>query len=88
MKNLAVVGALGGLIVTLVFMPVITYWAGYFGGWILTQFVGDNIVRFINIVFNRDVVNIDILPMFFGGLAVISSYFKSTITTTNSHTNS
>lgn len=78
-----VFGGVLTMVLLLIFSPIITFWAGYFGGWILSKFVGDYIVSGFNLLLGRDVITISFLPIFCGSLAVIGSYFKSTQTNNN-----
>jgi len=70
-------------ILTLVFLPVIIFWFGYFGGWILSSFVGEHITQGVNLLLDRHSLEVDTIPVLCGTLAVIGRYFSSTQTNNN-----
>lgn len=66
-----------------IIVPVITFWAGYFGGWILMNLVGERIADGFNLIFNTTRFTRELIPLTCGALTVIGSYFKSTTTKSN-----
>ena len=81
--GLAIGGGIISIIAFLIFYPIFIFWCGYFGVWILSQFVGSYIVEGFNLLFGRNVVTVELIPVLLGSLAVIGSYFKSTQTNNN-----
>lgn len=71
---LAVVGSV------LIF-PIIYFLDGWITGIILNWLIGDTIVGGLNLIFGTTRFTVDELPMICGTLAVIGSFFKSTLTT-------
>lgn len=63
----------------LIFSPVIVFCCGWFGGWILSKIAGLAIVSGFNMLFNTDRFVVDMIPIVCGTLAVIGSYFKTSI---------
>lgn len=86
MKNYSDAGYAGiliGLIVLLIFSPVITFGFAWFGGWILQMCVGDTIANGLNLMFDTTRFTSDIIPLACATLATIGSYFKSSQTNHN-----
>ena len=66
-------------IILCIFLPVITFGAGWFGGWILMKIVGWAVINGLNTLFGTTRFTPDIIPVVCGTLAVIGSYFKTTV---------
>lgn len=75
----AVVGAIVGVIILCIIEPIITFGAGWFGGWILMKIVGGAVVTGLNTLFGTTRFMPDLIPVVYGVLAVIGSYFKTTV---------
>lgn len=62
--------------------PILCFLGGCIAGSILEWAVGDLLVNGLNLLFNTTRFSTDMLPMLCGALAVIGSFFKSSLTTT------
>lgn len=71
------------IIIGLILSPVITFWCGYFGGWILQCFVGERVVAGLNLMFDTTRFTLEVIPLTCAMLAVIGSYFKARQTNNN-----
>ena len=80
LEKLGIATVVGGIVGLLVFLPVIYFALGAFGGWILKVCVGGHVVYGLNVLFGTDRFYPEQLPVICGVLAVIGSYFKSTQT--------
>ena len=58
---------------------VIVFGVGWFGGWILMKIVGGAVINGLNTLFGTTRFTPDIIPVVCGTLAVIGSYFKTTV---------
>ena len=76
LEKIGVVGIISGYIGLLVFLPVIIFGFGYFGGIILKWIVGDLIVNGLNIIFNTTRFNLNLIPIMCATLAIIGGYLK------------
>jgi hypothetical protein len=72
-----------GVVALLIFYPILVFWFGYFGGWILSNFVGEHITQGVNLLLGRHSLEVDTIPILCGTLAVVGNYFKSTQTNNN-----
>ena len=73
------IGVIIGIIVLCIVEPIIIFGAGWFGGWILMKIVGGAVVTGLNTLFGTTRFTPDIIPVVCGTLAVIGSYFKTTV---------
>lgn len=80
-NNGALIGCLT-VILILIFSPVITFFCGWFGGWMLMKIIGDAVASGFNTLFGTSRFTPDMLPIVCGSLALIGSCFKSTNTNT------
>lgn len=71
-------------IVMLIFAPVLTFVCGYLGGMILDWVVGNKIVAGMNLIFDTTSFSHDLIPLTCGTLAVIGSYFKTSVSAKSS----
>lgn len=81
-EKTAIISIISGVIVLLIFSPVITFGCAYFGGMILDWIVGKQLVDGLNLMFNTERFTRDLIPLTCATLATIGSYFKSSHTTT------
>jgi hypothetical protein len=65
-------------IIIAIISPAIIFWAGYFGGWILMNLVGERISDGLNLLFNTTRFTRELIPLTCGILTVVGGYFKST----------
>ena len=75
----AVVGVIIGVIILCIVEPIIVFGAGWFGGWILMKIVGGAVINGLNTLFGTTRFTPDIIPVVCGTLAVIGSFFKTTV---------
>ena len=59
------------------FMPFISFWVSYFGGWICKITIGNTLVKALNILFNTAYFTKDMIPWIAGALGWIGGYFKT-----------
>lgn len=59
--------------------PIITFGAGWLGGWILMKIVGGAVVVGLNTLFGTTRFTPDLIPVVCGVLTVIGSYFKTSV---------
>lgn len=70
------------MIIVMVFIvPILCFFGGYLTGLILEWLVGGMVVDGLNLLFNTTRFNADALPLICGALAVIGSFFKSSLST-------
>lgn len=67
-----------GLAVLLIFMPFISYWCAYFGGWLASIVIGDTLCNALNTLFGTLRFHPEMLPQMAGALGWIGSFFKGT----------
>ena len=86
-KNKLIAAGVGagclGLIVMLVFGPVITFGLAYFGGWLLSLVVGNLVADGLNLIFDTTRFTPQLSPLTCAIFATIGRYFKSTQSNTN-----
>lgn len=75
----AVAGAIIGVIILCIIEPTITFGAGWFGGWILMKIVGGAVVTGLNTLFGTTRFMPDLIPVVCGVLAVVGSYFNTSV---------
>lgn len=71
--------AIVSVIILGIFIPVITFGTGWFAGWILMKIVGGAVINGLNTLLGTTRFTPDIIPVVCGTLAVIGSYFKTTV---------
>lgn len=78
----AIVGVIAFLIVVIIIQPALSFWLGYFSGWLAKLIIGTKLVTAINTIFGT-AFTADMLPMIGGALGWIGSFFKSIRTISN-----
>lgn len=73
------IGVIIGIIILYIVEPIIIFGAGWFGGWILIKIVGSAVVTGLNTLFGTTRFMPDLIPVVCGVLAVIGSYFKTSV---------
>ena len=73
------IGVIIGIIILCIVEPIIIFGAGWFGGWILMKIVGSAVVTGLNTLFGTTRFMPDLIPVVCGTLAVIGSFFKTTV---------
>lgn len=78
-NNIGPIIGIIGVVILWILSPIIIFGAGWFGGWILMKIVGGVVVTGLNTLFGTTRFIPDLIPVVCGVLAVIGSYFKTTI---------
>lgn len=78
-KFFGCLGVLVALIVTIIVSPILCFLGGYISGLILNWAVGGLIVNGLNLILNTTRFTGDKLPIVCGALAVVGSFFKSSL---------
>lgn len=68
--------AIFALIAFVFLLPLLTYWFGYFDGWLAMRTVGDPLISSINAVFGTS-FSVTALPKIGGVLGWIGGFFKT-----------
>ena len=69
-------------VVVILVSPILCFCGGWVAGWILEWTFGDTLINGLNLLFNTTRFGTNMLPMMCGTLAVIGSFFKSSLSTT------
>lgn len=77
------IGIMIGAIILWVILPVLIFCAGWFGGWILMKIVGGAVVTGLNTLFGTTRFMPELIPVVCGALAVVGSYFKTTMSSSS-----
>lgn len=80
-KFVGCLGMLVMLIVTIIVAPILCFLGGYVSGLILNWTVGGFVVNGLNLMLNTTRFTADKLPIICGALAVVGSFFKSSLST-------
>ena len=83
LKGIGIVTVISGFIGLLIISPVLTFGFAYVGGMILDAFVGDGLVKGLNIMFDTTRFTRDLIPLTCATLATIGKYFKANQTNNN-----
>ena len=71
-------------IAVIIFTPVIAFGIAYFIGWIMSLCIGDVVANGLNMIFATDRFTPEVIPLFYGTMGLIGSFFrKSNGTITN-----
>lgn len=71
-------------IAVIIFTPVIAFGIAYFIGWIMSLCIGDVVANGLNMIFATDRFTPEVIPLFYGTMGLIGSFFrKSKGTMTN-----
>lgn len=71
-------------IAVIIFTPVIAFGIAYFIGWIMSLCIGDVVANGLNMIFATDRFTPKVIPLFYGTMGLIGSFFrKSNGTITN-----
>lgn len=82
-KFVGCIGMLIMLIVTIIVAPILCFLGGYVSGLILNWTVGGFVVNGLNLMLNTTRFTADKLPIICGALAVVGSFFKSSLSIEN-----
>ena len=80
-KHFGCLSVLVTLIVTIIIAPILCFLCGYISGLILKLTVGGFIVNGLNLILNTTRFTADKLPIICSALAVVGSFFKSSLST-------
>ena len=80
-KFVGCLGVLITLIVMIIIAPILCFLGGYISGLILKLTVGGFVVNGLNLILNTTRFTADKLPIICGALAVVGSFFKSSLST-------
>lgn len=72
----AVVGAIVAVVIIFILEPFLTFWLGYFCGWLAKIFIGSRLVEGLNLLHIS--IEANQIPLFTGVIAWIGSFFKNT----------
>lgn len=65
------------IILLFIFNSAITFGLGYFGGWLAKITIGSKLIEGLNLLFNTDYFDKNMLPMIGGTLSWIGNFFKA-----------
>lgn len=74
-----VLGCIALVIAVIVFLPFISFWLHYFGGWLAKLVIGAKLATALNILFNTTYFTAEMIPMMAGALGWIGAFFKGTV---------
>lgn len=77
LKTSTLISIVVGLIVLLVFSPILTFLCAYVGGILLDWIVGAKLVDGLNLMFDTSRFTRDLIPLTCATLATIGRYFKT-----------
>lgn len=80
---LTIIGGIVSIVALVIFLPFISFWLAYFGGWLCSLVIGDVLANGLNTLFNTTHFTPDIIPICAGALGWIGGYFKNSSTTVN-----
>lgn len=63
-------------IAVIIFTPVIAFGIAYFIGWIMSLCIGGVVANGLNMIFATDRFTPEIIPLFYGTMGLIGSFFK------------
>lgn len=78
-KHFGCLSVLVTIIVTIIIAPILCFLGGYVSGLILNWTVGGFVVNGLNLMLNTTRFTADKLPIICGALAVVGSFFKSSL---------
>lgn len=70
-----------GMLIMLIVSPILCFLGGYISGLILKLTVGGFVVNGLNLILNTTRFTADKLPIICGALAVVGSFFESSLST-------
>nr|DAL62618.1 MAG TPA_asm: hypothetical protein [Caudoviricetes sp.] len=63
-------------IAVIIFTPVIAFGIAYFIGWIMSLCIGDVVANGLNMIFATDRFTPEVIPLFYGTMGLIGSFFR------------
>ena len=76
---LYVIGYVVLIALVILIMPFISFWSGYFGGWLCSLVIGDILADGLNSLFNTTHFTKDMIPLCAATLGWIGGHFKTKI---------
>lgn len=73
----AVIGALFSIALMVLFVPFLSFWLAYFGGWVTSLVIGDILANGLNTLFNVSYFSKDMIPLCAATLGWIGGFFKA-----------
>ena len=67
------------IIVSVLIYPILSFFGGWVTGLILEWVVGGMVTNGLNLLFNTTRFSADMLPIICGALAIVGSFFKSSL---------
>lgn len=77
---LSITGGVVLIALMILFVPFISFWFGYFGGWLCSLVIGDILADGLNSLFNTTHFTKDMIPLYAATLGWIGGHFKSKAT--------
>ena len=77
LENVGAITVIVSFITFLVISPALTFAFAYVGGMIINFFVGEGLVKGLNLMFNTTRFTREMIPLTCATLATIGRYFKS-----------
>ena len=74
-----VIGCVVLIALVILIMPFISFWFGYFGGWLCSLVIGDILADGLNSLFNTTHFTKDMIPLCAATLGWIGGHFKTKI---------
>lgn len=81
LENVGAVTVIVSFITFLVISPALTFAFAYVGGMIINFFVGEGLVKGLNLMFNTTRFTREMIPLTCATLATIGKYFKCNVST-------
>lgn len=80
---LAFIGGIVSIAGLVIFMPFISFWMAYFGGWLCSLVIGDVLANGLNQLFNTSHFTKELIPLCAATLGWIGGYFRVTTSSSN-----
>ena len=80
---LAFIGGVVSIAALVIFLPFISFWLAYFGGWLCSLVIGDALANGLNQLFNTTHFTKELIPLCAATLGWIGGYFKTRSISTN-----
>lgn len=81
LENIGAITVIVSFITFLVISPALTFAFAYVGGMILNFFVGEGLIKGLNLMFDTTRFNREMIPLTCATLATIGRYFKCNVST-------
>ena len=71
------ISAVLAIFISATLVPFVSFWFAYFGGWICSLVVGNELVEGLNLLFNTTHFTKDMIPLCAATFGWIGGYFKT-----------